>query len=201
MISRQKHPLLRSDNDCCAVSFAGYIHMRILPGRCYLEGIKLASFQPLMRQLSWARFKMLLMIKRHVQTLLDKGAFTKAICAAAEYVRRNPKCAKGHQLVSMAEEKAGYTKAAIQTILHAIDLAPEDLTFRVMRARLLVKDHRVKEAIADVEAIIAMCNPRRDADLLNDAVACRDELRERLALTPPQRKHQQTTGTCVQSVV
>ena len=70
-----------------------------------------------------------------------------------------------------------------------------------MRARLLVKDHRVKEAIADVESIIAMCNPRRDADLLNDAVACRDELRERLTLTPPQRKHQQTTGTCAQSVV
>lgn len=144
---------------------------------------------------------MILMIKRHVQALIDKGAFTKAIGAAAEYVRRNPTCAKGHQLVAMGEEAAGYTKAAIQTILHAIDLAPDELSFRVMRARLLVKDHRVKEAIADVETIIAMCNPRRDADLLNDAVICRDELRERLSLTPLQRKYQQTTGTCAQSVV
>jgi len=141
------------------------------------------------------------MIKRHVRALLDKGAFTKAIAAAAEYVRRNPTCTTGHQLVAMSEEKAGYTKAAIQTILHAIDLAPEDLTFRVMRARLLVKDHRVKEAIADVESIIAMCNPRRDADLLNDAVACRDELLERLSIAIPLRKHQQTTGTCSQHVV
>jgi hypothetical protein len=181
--------------------FAGYIYFRILRGRCRHDGIKLASFQPLMRHLSWARLKMLLMIKRRVQTLLDKGAFTKAIGAAAEYVRRNPECAAGHQLVAMAEEAAGYTKAAIQTILHAIDLAPEELSFRVMRARLLVKDHRVKEAIADVEAIITMCNPRRDAELLHDALICRDELRERLALTPVQRKHQQTTGTCVQSVV
>ncbi len=154
-----------------------------------------------MKQLSWAAFKMLLMIKRHVQTLLNKGAFTKAIGTAAEYVRRNPTCATGHQLVAMAEEKAGYIKAAIQTIVHAIDLAPEDLSFRVMRARLLVKDHRIKEAIADVEAIITRCNPRRDADLLNDAVVCRDELLERLALRPSQRKHQQTTGICSQQVV
>ncbi len=144
---------------------------------------------------------MILMIKRHVQTLIDKGASTKAIGAAAEYVRRNPNCATGHQLVAMAEEAAGYTKAAIQTILHAINLAPEELPFRVMRARLLVKDHRVKEAIADVEAIISMCNPRRDAELLNDAVACRDELLERLSRTPPPRKHRQTTSTCAQSVV
>ncbi len=144
---------------------------------------------------------MLLMIKHHVQTLIDKGAYTKAIGAAAEYARRNPNCATGHQLVAMAEEKAGYTKAAIQTILHAIDLAPKELSFRVMRARLLVKDHRVKEAIADVEAIITMCNPRRDAELLSDALACRDELLERLSTSVPQRKPQQTTGTCVPSVV
>ncbi len=136
---------------------------------------------------------MILMIKRHVQTLIDKGAFTKAIGAAAEYVRRNPNCATGYQLVALAEEAAGYTKAAIQTILHAIDLAPDELSFRIMRARLLVKDHRVKEAIADVETIIAMSDPRRDAELLRDAVVCRDELLERLSLTPPKRKHQQTT--------
>lgn len=136
---------------------------------------------------------MQLMIKRHVQTLIDKGAYTKAIGAAAEYVRRNPTSATGHQLVAMAEEKAGYTKAALQTILHAIELAPDELSFRIMRARLLVKDHRVKEAIADVEAIIAMSDPRRDAALLHDAVACRDELLERLSMTIPQRKHQHTT--------
>lgn len=141
---------------------------------------------------------MILMIKRHVQTLIDKGAFTKAIGVAAEYVRRNPNCATGHQLVAMAEEQAGYTKAAIQTILHAINLAPEALSFRIMRARLLVKDHRVKEAIADVDAIITMCHPRRDAELLNDAVACRDELLERLSIAVRQCKPRQTTGTCTQ---
>lgn len=86
-----------------------------------------------MRQLTRAGFHMQSMIKRHVQTLIDKGAYTKAIGAAAEYVRRNPTCATGHQLVAMAEEKAGYTKAALQTILHAIELAPDELSFRIMR--------------------------------------------------------------------
>jgi hypothetical protein len=143
----------------------------------------------------------MLTFKREVQSLIQKGAFTKAIGFAAEYVRRNPDCAVGHHLVAMAEEAAGYTKAAIQTITHAIDLAPHEPAPRVMRARLLVKDHRVKEAIADVEAIIALCNPRRDAELLNDAVVCRDELRERLSLTSLQRKHHKAAGTCSQQVV
>jgi predicted Zn-dependent protease len=126
----------------------------------------------------------MLMLKRHVQSLIDKGAFTKAIGAAAEYVRRNPACAVGHQLVAVAEEAAGYTKAAIQTISHAIALAPNEPALRVMRARLLVKDHRIKEAISDVETIVATSDPHRDAQLLNDAVACRDELLERLHNRP-----------------
>jgi hypothetical protein len=144
---------------------------------------------------------MMLMIKRHVQTLIDKGAFTKAIGVAAEYARRNPNCATGHQFVAMAEEAAGYTKAAIQTIMHAIDLAPGELSFRIMRARLLVKDHRVKEAIADVEAIIAMCDPRRDTERLNDALACREELLERLSIGARQRNYLQTAGPRSQLVV
>lgn len=38
-----------------------------------------------------------------------------------------------------------------------------------------------------------MSDPRRDTELLHDAVACRDELLERLSITVPQRKHQHTT--------
>lgn len=144
----------------------------------------------------------MLMLKRHVQSLLDKGAFTKAIGVAAEYVRRNPDCALGHHLVAMAEEAAGYTKAAIQTVSHAIDLAPDEPSLRIMRSRLFVKDHRLKEAITDVEVIIAMCNPRRDEQMLSDAVACRDELLERLlVVSGSHRRTQQATGTCSQHVV
>lgn len=143
----------------------------------------------------------MLMLKRHVQSLLDKGAFTKAIGAAAEFVRRNPESASGLQLVALAEETAGYTKAAIQTISHAIELAPNEPALRVMRARLLVKDHRLKEAITDVEVIIAMCNQRRDAQMLSDAMACRDELLERMQASGPHRRTQHATGTCSQHVV
>lgn len=89
----------------------------------------------------------MLMLKRQVQFLIDKGAFTKAIGMAAEYVRRNPDCAAGHQLVAMGEEAAGYTKAAIQTISHAIKLAPDEPSIRIMRARLLVKDHRLNPTL------------------------------------------------------
>lgn len=136
----------------------------------------------------------MLMLRRQVQSLINKGAFTKAIGTAAEYVRRKPDCAAGHHLVAIAEEAAGYTKAAIQSVSHAIDLAPAEHALRIMRARLLVRDHRIKEAIADVETIIATSDFRRDAHLLGEAVACRDELLERLSTAAPQRKHLQTTG-------
>ena len=139
----------------------------------------------------------MLMLKRHVQSLIDKGAFTKAIGMAAEFVRRNPDSAAGLQLVAMAEEAAGYTKAAIQTIAHAIDLALGDPSLRVMRARLFVKDHRLKDAIADVEAIIATSDPRRDAQRLNEAIACRDDLLERL----PSSRIPGRFQACVEQVV
>lgn len=143
----------------------------------------------------------MLMLKRHVQSLLDKGAFTKAIGAAAEFVRRNPESVPGLQLVALAEETAGYTKTAIQTISHAIALAPNEPALRVMRARLLVKDHRLRDAIADVDAIIAKSDPRRDVQMLNDAMACRDELLDRMQAPGRHRKLQQATGTCSQHVV
>ena len=122
----------------------------------------------------------MLMIKQHVKDLINKGAFTKAIGMAAEYVRRNPEHAAGHQLVAMAEEAAGYMKAAIQTISHAIDLAPADLSLRIMRARLLLKDKRITEAVTDLNALIAMSDPRRDAGFLHEAIECRDELMARM---------------------
>jgi hypothetical protein len=127
----------------------------------------------------------MLILKRQVQSLIDKGAFTKAIGLAAEYVRRNPDSAAGHQLVAMAEEAAGYTKAAIQTVSHAIDLAPDEPSIRIMRARLLIKDHHLQKAIADIDAIIATSDPRLDAQLLGDAITCRDELLERLSIAVP----------------
>lgn len=122
----------------------------------------------------------MLMLKRHVQALIDKRAFTKAIGLAADFARRNPDDAAGNQLVAMAEEAAGYTKAAIQTISHAIDLAPGDPSLRVTRARLLLKDHRIGEAIADIDSIIALEDTQDDAHFLDEAIACRDELLARL---------------------
>jgi len=143
----------------------------------------------------------MLMIQRHVQTLIDKGAFTKAIGTAAEYVRRNPASSAGHQLVALAEEAAGYTKAAIQTISHAIHLAPHEPSIRIMRARLYLKDHHLKEAIADVNAIIAMSDARNDSRCLQEAITCRDELLERMSLTHLPHGPQEITGTCSRQVV
>lgn len=140
------------------------------------------------------------LLKRQVQTLIAKGAFTKAIGMAAEYARRNPECASSHQLVAIAEEAAGYTKAAIQTISLAIDLAPDEPGLRIMRARLLVKDQRVQDAIADVESIIAISDPHRDAQLLQDAMNCRDELMQRMPSRQTDRSLQQATGACSQLV-
>lgn len=144
---------------------------------------------------------MIQIIQRQVLNLIDKGAYTKAIGLAAEYARRQPNQAGGHQLVAMAEEAAGYTKAAIQTITHAIVLAPTESSLRIMRARLLLRDHRLKEAIADVEAIIEMADPRRDARLLQEANACRDELLERLLPSGMTANAWQSTGTRSRFVV
>lgn len=135
----------------------------------------------------------MLMLKRQVQSLIDKSAFTQALSLAAGYARRNPDCVASHQLVAMIEESAGYTKAAIQTISTAIRLAPEETALRIVRARLLVKDHRINEAIEDVEFIIATADPRRDEQMLSDAIACRDELLERLLFAPLPRKQQRAT--------
>lgn len=122
----------------------------------------------------------MLMIRRHVMDLIDKGAFTKAIGIAAEYARRNPGCAVSHLLVAMAEEAAGYTKAAIQTVSHAIGLAPHDPAARIMRARLYLRDKRLGEAIDDVDAVIAT----GDARFVRGAIACREELMARKVCVP-----------------
>ena len=139
----------------------------------------------------------MLMLKRQVQSLIDKSAFTQALSLAAGYARRNPDCVASHQLVATIEESAGYTKAAIQTISHAIRLAPEETALRILRARLLVKDHRINEAIEDVKFIIAAAGPRRDEQMLRDAIACRDELLERLLSAPLQRKQPRTAHTSI----
>lgn len=148
----------------------------------------------------------MLMLKRQVLTLIRQGSFTRAIGVAADFTRRNPHHALGFQLIATAEEAAGYTKAAIQTITHAIELAPGKPSLRIMHARLLLKDHRLREAIAEVNDLIAICDPRRDAEFLDAAIACRDELLERLSSPPaversvphPQvaLRYQQVALTC-----
>lgn len=123
---------------------------------------------------------------------------------ASEYARRAPSNPAGHLLVAIAEEAAGYIKAAIQTITHAVALTPDDPTLRITRARLLVKDRRLREAIADINVVVAVSDARRDAGVLGEAVACRDDLLQRLASSDaPARKSQapQRSATAASSVV
>lgn len=143
----------------------------------------------------------MLLLKRQVQTLIKQGSYTRAIGLAADFARRHPEHAASFQLVAMAEEAAGYTKAAIQTIAHAIELAPGDPSSHIMRARLLLRDKRLNEATAEVNALIALCDARRDTRFLHDAVACRDELLERVSSNRQSPRSQQATGTCSQFVV
>jgi tetratricopeptide (TPR) repeat protein len=121
------------------------------------------------------------LIRHHVLSLIAKGAITAAITAAADFARRNPDQAACFSLIAQAEEAAGYTKAAIQSVSHAIALAPQEPTYRIMRSRLYLKDNRLRNAIADIDCIIALGNARQDADFIRDAIVCRDELLDRLA--------------------
>lgn len=125
-------------------------------------------------------------IKRNVQALIAKGAFTAAITAAADFSRRNPGKPECFGLIAEAEESAGYTKAAIQSVSHAIALAPQEPAYRILRSRLYVKDKQLEKAIADINQLVAMANILGNADFIHDAVACRDELLERLTCQPSQ---------------
>ena len=120
------------------------------------------------------------MLKREILALIRKGSFARAIGMAAEFTRHHPQDAAGFELIAMAEEAAGYTRAAIQTISHAVELAPRLLSLRIMRARLLLKDNRLQAAITEVNTLIAMSNVRGQDDFLQQAIACRDELLARL---------------------
>ena len=128
------------------------------------------------------------LIKHHVLSLIAKGAFTAAIAAAADFARRNPDRAACFGLLAQAEESAGYTKAAIQSASQAIVLAPLEPAYRIQRGRLYLKDGRLRESISDVNCIIAMGNARHHAAYLGDAIACRDELLERLACNQATRQ-------------
>lgn len=144
----------------------------------------------------------MLMLKRQVQDLIDKRAFTKAIGMAAEFFRRNPDSATALQLIATAEEAAGYTKAAIQTISRAIDLAPDEPVLRIMRARLLLRDRRLPEAIADVDTIVALGDAQPNPSFLDQAIACRNELLERLSAgAPPRGKVRATAGNGSQAAL
>ncbi len=124
-------------------------------------------------------------LKRHVHTLIAKGAFTAAITVAADLARRNPEMADCYGLIAEAEEAAGFTKAAIQSVSHAIALAPLQPGYRITRSRLYLKDRRLQDAIDDINSIIALERAKNNISFIRDAIACRDELLERLACSRP----------------
>lgn len=120
----------------------------------------------------------MLQIKRQLQTLIAKGAYPRAIGFAAEFVRRNPESAAAYCLLAQAEEAAGYIRAAIQSISHAVDRAPEVSDYRIVRARLHLKDRHRDGALADINALIALGQAAGNPHFIHEAMACRDELLE-----------------------
>lgn len=135
------------------------------------------------------------LIKHHVQSLIANGAFTAAITIAADFARRNPGNAVVFFLIAQAEEAAGYTKAAIQSVSQSIALAPYDHTYRIMRGRLYLKDNQLVKAIEEINCIISMGKARQDATFLGSAIACRDELLDRVENSQGVCLHQAATGS------
>lgn len=95
-------------------------------------------------------------IKKRVLSLVKMGALTQAVTVAAEFARRNPEMAESYVLLSQAEEIAGYTKAAIKTVSHAIALAPQEPAYRFQRGRLRLKANAVSDALDDMASVIEM---------------------------------------------
>jgi len=129
-------------------------------------------------------------VRQRVLSLIKKGAFTAAVTAAADFARRNPRSADSYALLSLAEEVAGYTKAAIKTISQAIALAPHEPAYWLQRGRLHLAIQAAAQALGDLTRVIEMerdCGIARHSDT---ASAYRDEaLRQfkRTAGTPDAR--------------
>lgn len=118
----------------------------------------------------------MLQSKNRVLTLAEKGAHTAAIALAADLARRDPDSAAGYALLAQAEEMAGYTKAAIQSISRAIARAPYDLAYRQTRARLYLAAKRADEALREMDCLIAIAQTNADEDYVFAARSCREEL-------------------------
>jgi tetratricopeptide (TPR) repeat protein len=119
-------------------------------------------------------------LRRRVQALIKTGAFIQAVTAAAEFTRRNPEMAESYGLLSHTEEVAGYTRAAIKTISHAIALAPHEPAYRFHRGRLHMKVNALTEARDDMAAVIEMEKDLAEPYYTEPAMACRDEALERM---------------------
>lgn len=119
-------------------------------------------------------------IKKRILSLVKNGAFTEAVTVAAEFARRNPAMADSYGLLSQAEEIAGYTKAAIRTVSHAIALAPHEPAYRFQRGRLHLKINALSDALKDMDSVIEMEKSLANACYTEAANAYRDEALERL---------------------
>lgn len=123
-------------------------------------------------------------IRKRVLALLKKGALTEAVIVAAEFTRRNPKMAESYGLLSQAEEIAGYTKAAIKTVSHAIALAPNEPGYFLQRSRLHLKINAAADALEDATHLIELEASQGSAHFADLANAYRDEALERLQRRP-----------------
>lgn len=118
-------------------------------------------------------------VRRRVLALIKTGAFIQAVTAAAEFTRRNPDMAESYGLLSLAEEIAGYTRAAIKTVSHAIALAPHEAGYRFQRGRLHLKINDLSAALDDLNTVIEMEKQQGDYVCTEAAIARRDEALER----------------------
>jgi tetratricopeptide (TPR) repeat protein len=114
-------------------------------------------------------------VRKHVVEFVKKGAYTLAVRAAAEAVRRNPTVPEFFELLAFAEEIAGFPKAAIQTISRAIALDPNRASFWFQRGRLRVAIRAFSEALVDFDRVIALEQAQGTANLTADALSCRQE--------------------------
>lgn len=119
-------------------------------------------------------------IRKRVLSLIKNGALTEAVTVAAEFARRNPEIAQCYGLLSQAEEIAGYTKAAIKTISHAIALAPQEPAYRFQRGRLHFAANAVMDGLEDMASVIEMEKGLANACYTEAADACRHEALGRL---------------------
>lgn len=112
----------------------------------------------------------------HILSLVKNGAFCAAIATAADFARRNPEKAVCYGLLAHAEEVAGYTRAAIQSVSHAISLAPHEPGYLLQRCGIYIKANQLDKALADVDRIIES----GDASYLDTAESYRNEVLSRM---------------------